>query len=125
MKEEQKMAVYIDKDEVLNACVEKGQQSKRYKLGEKWELNYDEIKEALESCPRVLLPDDPPKTEKPPIGVKPYYIAIPQRIKELAEAIERYTTYDYKVSTETWAYEILCLLRVMEVMIKTSEDNKK
>lgn len=81
------------------------------------------IEELLKRKPQTT-PENK-ETIKPPPGVKPYYIAIPQRIKELAEAIERYTTYDYKVSTETWAYEILCLLRVMEVMIKTTEKMKK
>ena len=35
----------------LNALVEKGQSSKRYKLGEFWELNLSEIKEALDDIP--------------------------------------------------------------------------
>ena len=30
------------------ALLVKGQESRRYKLGETWELNYDEIKEALD-----------------------------------------------------------------------------
>lgn len=33
------------------AVIEKGQASKRYKLGEFWELNRDEIWEALDSVP--------------------------------------------------------------------------
>lgn len=31
------------------ALLEKGQSSKRYRLGEIWELNFDEIREALET----------------------------------------------------------------------------
>lgn len=41
------MSVYFDKDEIILAMVEKGQSSKRYKLGETWELNFGEIREAL------------------------------------------------------------------------------
>ena len=33
------------------ALIEKGQRSKRYKLGEVWELNCDEIREALREVP--------------------------------------------------------------------------
>lgn len=33
--------------------LEKGQKSRRYKLGEIWELNFDEIREALETVPSV------------------------------------------------------------------------
>lgn len=33
--------------EVELALLEKGQKSRRYKLGEIWELNFDEIREAL------------------------------------------------------------------------------
>ena len=34
--------------EIEIALLAKGQKSKRYKLGEIWELNYDEIREALD-----------------------------------------------------------------------------
>lgn len=37
----------ITKKDVINALIMKGQQSKRYKLSEVWELNLDEIVEAL------------------------------------------------------------------------------
>ena len=33
--------------------LEKGQKSRRYKVGEIWELNFDEIREALETVPSV------------------------------------------------------------------------
>lgn len=33
--------------------LEKGQKSRRYKFGEIWELNFDEIREALETVPSV------------------------------------------------------------------------
>jgi len=41
----------ISRHDALDALVEKGQQSRRYKLGETWELNFEEIREALETVP--------------------------------------------------------------------------
>lgn len=43
----------VYRKDVYNALVEKGQVSKRYKLGEEWELNGKEIREALENVPSV------------------------------------------------------------------------
>lgn len=37
--------------DVMLALIEKGQQSKRYKIGDFWELDYQEIREALENVP--------------------------------------------------------------------------
>ena len=37
----------ITRRDVEIALLEKGQRSKRYKLGDIWELNYDEIRDAL------------------------------------------------------------------------------
>lgn len=41
----------VSRGDVLDALIEKGQKSKRYKWGESWELNLTEIKEAVESVP--------------------------------------------------------------------------
>ena len=41
----------VARGDVLDALIEKGQKSKRYKLGESWGLNLTEIKEAVESVP--------------------------------------------------------------------------
>ena len=41
----------IDMEEAKNALVEKGQASRRHKLGETWELNCEEIFDALCSIP--------------------------------------------------------------------------
>lgn len=38
---------------VMLALIEKGQHSKRYKIGDIWELNFQEIREALENVPLV------------------------------------------------------------------------
>lgn len=82
------------------ALLNKGQASKRYRLGEKWELNFDEIREAFT--------DFQPDASKPPIGVKPYYVAAWQRIGELIDAIERqYESHDGDAKlVEKWANEI-------------------
>ena len=41
----------IRREDVIHVLVAKGQSSKRYKLGETWELNLTEIKEALDLLP--------------------------------------------------------------------------
>lgn len=41
----------VKRGDILDALVEKGQKSNRYKWGESWELNLSEIKEAVESVP--------------------------------------------------------------------------
>ena len=43
------MSDLISRQDAISALLEKGQRSKRYKLGEIWELNFDEIREALTS----------------------------------------------------------------------------
>ena len=45
------MSDLISRQKAIEALVEKGQSSKRYKLGEFWELNLSEIKEALDTLP--------------------------------------------------------------------------
>jgi hypothetical protein len=53
----------ISKQAAYIAMVEKGQASKRYKLGEEWELNGAEIREALETVPSIQ-----PEPEVKPIS---------------------------------------------------------
>ena len=43
--------IYITKGDAVLALLEKGQHSKRYKLGESWELNFFEIQEAIDAMP--------------------------------------------------------------------------
>lgn len=45
------MGDLVARGDVLDALIEKGKKSKRYKLGESWDLNFSEIKEAVESVP--------------------------------------------------------------------------
>lgn len=41
----------VARGDILDALIEKGQKTNRYKWGENWELNLSEIKEAVESVP--------------------------------------------------------------------------
>lgn len=41
------MRDHISRQAAIEALLEKGQKSRRYKIGEIWELNFDEIREAL------------------------------------------------------------------------------
>lgn len=41
----------IDADNLYLGIVEKGQASKRYKIGERWELNCEEIREVIDAQP--------------------------------------------------------------------------
>lgn len=45
------MSDLISRQAVFDALIEKGQNSKRYKLGENWELNLPEIIEAINAIP--------------------------------------------------------------------------
>lgn len=55
--------------------------------------------------------------EKPPKGIEPYWVVIPERIDNLAETIKRYSgRKDGKV--ETWAAEIVALRKVQELLDK-------
>lgn len=47
------MAELVDKGILKLDFVEKGQQSKRYKIGEKWELNWDEICEVIDGAQTI------------------------------------------------------------------------
>lgn len=42
-------------EDVLDALIEKGQASKRYSIGDFWELNAKEIREALDTVPEIDL----------------------------------------------------------------------
>ena len=45
------MSRYIDADDLEQKLVEKGQASKRYKLGEIWELNGAELRDVIRGIP--------------------------------------------------------------------------
>lgn len=44
----------IDADEMFVEFVMEGQKSKRYKLGEKWELNGEEIRSVISRLPTII-----------------------------------------------------------------------
>ncbi len=70
-----------------------------------------EIPEGSQVCPECIKKSE----EKPPFGVKPYYISIPARIKELAEAIIRCAN-DTSGICIGWAEEIICHSKTLEEM---------
>ena len=72
----------------------------------------NEIPEGMQVCPNC---DKTIKEEKPPFGVKPYYISVPARIKELAEAIIRCAN-DTSGVCIGWAEEIICHSKTLEEM---------
>ena len=45
------MSDLVSKEAVMLALIEKGQSSRRYKIGKIWELNCDEIREAIATVP--------------------------------------------------------------------------
>ncbi len=72
---------------------------------------------------RNIEPKEVMKQEKPPVGVKPYYISSGKRINSLAKAIQRYsTTKNYK-TIKLWAGEIICQCKLAEIM--TEYENPK
>ena len=53
--------------------------------------------------------------DKPKLGVKPAYVSAPERIAELAGAIQRYAAEgDRRLIIRTWATEILMQLDIWD-----------
>lgn len=53
--------------------------------------------------------------DKPTLGVKPAYVSAPERIAELAGAIQRYAAEgDRRESVKIWAMEILLQLAIWD-----------
>ena len=52
------------------------------------------------------------ETKEPPIGVKPYYVALSERINDLAKAIEQYSASGNPI-IELWAKEIILLSKTV------------
>lgn len=59
--------------------------------------------------------------EKPPIGPKPYYVWISERIRELAKAISDYADFDGESSKKVkiWTLEIAMLKDVEKALDET------
>lgn len=62
------MSDLISREAAYWALVTKGWASKRYKLGEIWELNEDEIREALDSVPS----EEPERETGKWVGIREY-----------------------------------------------------
>ena len=62
---------------------------------------------------------------KPPLGAKPSWIAIPERIQDLAEAIVRCKNDTSGELLDEWAYEIALLSRVNAKMSIFREVNQR
>ena len=63
-------------------------------------------------------------SRKPPIGCKPYYVAIPERIDELCDAIKTYASVpDGHNNVRLWCSEIL-LLNEMDRTLRYNEKQK-
>lgn len=60
---------------------------------------------------------------KPPLGVAPYWIAIPARIKDLAEAIIRCSNDTGGKQLGLWAYEIKVLSEANAKITNYRKDN--
>lgn len=69
-------------DDVLDALIEKGQASKRYSIGDFWELNAKEIREALDTVPEIDLKIT---------AVAPVQQGRAGRLRDLANLFQAYT----------------------------------
>lgn len=58
---------------------------------------------------------------KPPIGVKPYWISAFDRISDLAQAIDRYSDEKNTTSIKLWAKEIISQCDLVEEMTQLDE----
>ena len=76
-----------------------------------------------EQCEKIV--QDTAGAEKPPLGVAPYYIPAEARIKELAQAIERYTDTGLTACIETWAREIIEQCKLIETLRRVQYDTDK
>ncbi len=77
-----------------------------------------EIPEGRQVCPEC----EKQANEKPALGIRPYFLAIPGRIKELAEAISRNAT-DTNGLCIKWAEEIICHSKTLEEMSRRKKRN--
>lgn len=71
-------------------------------------------------------------SNKPPIGASPSWYVLPQRIKDLSEAITRYAEHermgtDFEVTSliKQWAVEIICQCDALDKIQKIKEESNK
>ena len=94
--------------EIYDYLIEVGQKDLKFRLGETIKYSPSEIYEILSNMP---------KNCKPPIGVKPFWAAAEERIKDLAEAILRYAddshNYDMIKKWSNEIYEQCCMVDLL------------
>lgn len=54
----------VDRDEMFVEFVVEGQKTTRYKVGEKWELNGEEIRRVIQRLPAVIPAEETPKEDE-------------------------------------------------------------
>ena len=86
------MAKYIDREKAILALLEKGQHSKRYKIGKIWELNFDEIREAIKAIPSAdVVPRNDYESMKR--TVDKLNKALAERKRGMWQIVEKHTEY--------------------------------
>lgn len=61
--------------------------------------------------------------DKPPLGVKPYWIAIPERIADLSDAIKRQSATGDRDTIYKLSFEINVWVQVMQMLEKELKSN--
>lgn len=54
----------VERDEMFVEFVVEGQKTTRYKVGEKWELNGEEIRRVIQRLPAVIPAEETPKEDE-------------------------------------------------------------
>ena len=80
----------------------------------------------IAKCPECGFEKRIREIPRPPLGCKPYWVHIPERIKELCGAIERYSTEpDNHDKIDEWVREIELLNDMLDNMRFVENINKK
>lgn len=58
---------------------------------------------------------------KPPLGARPYWVVVPERLANLCEAIKNGTEYD---KMEEWAWELLWQIRMARFLRERKQNDK-
>ena len=75
-----------------------------------------------EQCERIV---QDTTGQKPPQGVAPFYVSAEARIRELAQAIDRYTEAGLTTCIEAWAREIVEQCKLIEALRRAQHDTDK
>lgn len=103
-------------DEIMSYIAEYGQHDKKFKLNDIITYTPTEIGKIL----NTMFPGETDLTleKKPPLGCPPYWVAAGDRIKEISDAIGRYSgNINSKYSTiRKWAEEIIQQCDIVEYL---------